>query len=76
MAARVGNPEITRSAYLKVSVARCRMAKNKRIKKNWSDEDVQILIWVISKYCDSRRYADVEKDMVNQVISRIRRIGL
>jgi hypothetical protein len=41
------------------------MAKNKRIKKNWSDEDVQILIWVISKYCDSRRYADVEKDMVS-----------
>lgn len=28
------------------------MIKNKRIKKNWSEEDVTIFIWVVSKYAD------------------------
>jgi hypothetical protein len=37
------------------------MIKNKRIKKNWSEEDVQILIWVTSKYADMKRYQDIEK---------------
>ena len=40
------------------------MIKNKRIKKNWSEEDVQILIWVISKYADQKGFRDVEKDIV------------
>jgi hypothetical protein len=35
------------------------MIKNKRIKKNWSEEDVLILIWVISKYADSHGYFDI-----------------
>lgn len=43
------------------------MIKNKRIKKNWSEEDVQILIWVISKYADQKRYADIEKDIVKYI---------
>ena len=28
------------------------MIKNKRLKKNWSEEDIKILVWVISKYAD------------------------
>jgi len=36
-----------------------RMIKNKRIKKNWSEEDVKILIWLISKYADINHYHDV-----------------
>jgi hypothetical protein len=35
------------------------MIKNKRIKKNWSEEDVKILIWIISKYADINEYLDV-----------------
>lgn len=38
-----------------------KMIKNKRIKKNWSEEDVQILIWVISKYADKKHFEDIEK---------------
>ncbi len=41
-----------------------RMIKNKRIKKNWSEEDVKILIWLISKYADIYAYQDVERDIV------------
>lgn len=40
------------------------MIKNKRIKKNWSEEDVKILIWLISKYADINAYQDVERDIV------------
>jgi hypothetical protein len=40
------------------------MIKNKRIKKNWSEEDVKILIWLISKYADINHYHDVERDLV------------
>ena len=40
------------------------MIKNKRIKKNWSEEDVKILIWLISKYADINHYQDVERDFV------------
>jgi len=29
-----------------------KMIKNKRIKKNWSEEDVKILTWIVSKYSD------------------------
>lgn len=37
------------------------MIKNKRIKKNWSEEDVKILIWVVSKYCDFKNIDSIEK---------------
>lgn len=40
------------------------MIKNKRIKKNWSEEDVLILIWVTSKYADLKGIAHVERDFV------------
>lgn len=28
-----------------------RMLKNKRLKKNWSNEDAQILFWTFSNFC-------------------------
>lgn len=40
------------------------MIKNKRIKKNWSEEDVKILIWVVSKYSDFRNIDNIGKELV------------
>ena len=40
------------------------MIKNKRIKKNWSEEDLKILIWVISKYCHYYGISNVRDGMV------------
>ena len=40
------------------------MIKNKRIKKNWSEEDVLILIWIVSKYADSKFIDYIERDLV------------
>lgn len=40
------------------------MIKNKRIKKNWSEEDVLILIWIVSKYADSKYIDYIERDLV------------
>lgn len=40
------------------------MIKNKRVKRNWGNEDVSILLWVISKYCDMNKVRSVEKDLV------------
>ena len=36
-----------------------KMVKNKKIKKNWSEEDVKILAWVVSKFCDHHHIADL-----------------
>lgn len=51
------------------------MIKNKRIKKNWSEEDVQILIWVISKYADKNHFVDIEKELVGMMSFRMSRTG-
>ena len=51
------------------------MVKNKRVKKNWSDEDVQIIIWVISKYSDFQGIKDIENDLVYYCLFSIMRIG-
>jgi uncharacterized membrane protein len=51
------------------------MIKNKRIKKNWSEEDVQILIWVISKYADKKGFEDIEKDLVRLSLIRTLKTG-
>jgi hypothetical protein len=32
------------------------MIKTKRIKRNWGEEDIKILIWIISKYSDLKGY--------------------
>jgi len=39
-----------------------KMLKNKRIKKNWSEEDIKILVWVLSKYADLHAIVDIEAD--------------
>lgn len=39
-----------------------KMLKNRKIKKNWSDEDLKILVWVVSKYADMHCFVDLEKD--------------
>ena len=47
-------------------MATCRidkMVKNKKIKKNWSEEDLKILTWVVSKYSDLHCIIDLEKDL-------------
>ena len=38
-----------------------KMVKNKKLKKNWSEEDVKILVWVISKYCDKHHIDNADK---------------
>lgn len=40
------------------------MQKTRRIKRNWGQEDLKILIWIISKYSDLHGYQDLEKDIV------------
>jgi hypothetical protein len=40
-----------------------KMVKNKKIKKNWSEEDVKILAWIVSKYSDLHCIIDLEKDL-------------
>ena len=41
------------------------MIKTRRIKRNWGQEDLKILVWIISKYCDQHNYTDLEKDIVH-----------
>jgi hypothetical protein len=36
-----------------------KMLKNKRVKKNWSEEDVKILVWIVSKYADVLGWTDL-----------------
>ena len=52
-----------------------RMIKNKRIKKNWSEEDVNILIWVISKYCQFHGFLSIKESLVSYFLFRARQIG-
>ena len=38
------------------------MFKNKKIKKNWSEEDLKILVWIVSKYAEKHNIANIEKE--------------
>ena len=40
------------------------MRKTRRIKKNWGEDDLKILIWILSKYCTLKKIQDPEKEMV------------
>ena len=40
------------------------MIKTKRIKRNWGEEDLKILIWIVSKYSDLKNYTDLERNLV------------
>ena len=52
------------------------MIKNKKVKKNWSGEDVQLLTWVVSKYADYKGVNSIERDLVFIVLCRMLRIGI
>jgi hypothetical protein len=51
------------------------MFKTRKIKRNWGQEDLKILIWVISKYCDLKEYVDLEKDIVRLMLFRPTKTG-
>lgn len=36
----------------KFALSYYRIVKNNKLKKNWSTEDLQILVWLISKYIE------------------------
>ncbi len=43
------------------------MVKNRKVKKNWSDQDLKILIWIVAKYCEKKRIKDVYTGIVNKL---------
>lgn len=43
-----------------------KMMKNRKIKKNWSEEDLKILVWTISKYADLHDILNLEKDISHE----------
>ena len=47
------------------------MAKNKRIKKNWSEDDIKILVWILSKYSELHSISNLEKDLTFEDWERI-----
>ena len=38
--------------------------KNKKIKKNWSNEDLKVLVWIVGKYCEKNRIRDLNNGIV------------
>jgi hypothetical protein len=53
------------------------MIKNKRVKKNWTTEDLLILIWVVGKYIHSKNIKDPYYGLVCIFLHllEIRRLG-
>lgn len=35
--------------------------KTKKIKKNWGSDDIEIFLWIISKYSDLKSYSNINK---------------
>lgn len=50
------------------------MIKNRRLKKNWSSEDIMILAWIVGKYA---QYHSIKKmdQFVNLTLLRESKIG-
>lgn len=44
------------------------MVKNWKVKKNWSEQDLKILIWIVAKYCEKKRIRDVYTGIVKILI--------
>lgn len=65
--AYISDESILRMVSLRIE----KMLKNKRVKKNWSEEDIKILVWVVSKYADFHSYTNLEKDMSGEDWQRI-----
>ena len=52
------------------------MIKNRKVKKNWSGEDLKILVWIVAKYCEKKRIKDVYIGIVKfMLFFRKSRIG-
>ena len=51
-----------------------KMVKNKRLKKNWSEEDIRILVWIVSKYCDQQGISNIEKELGEDDWERIAKL--
>ena len=47
------------------------MLRNKKTKKNWNENDIDILVWVLNKY--TSRYA---KKSVHSFVSHFLNLGL
>lgn len=41
-----------------------RMVKNKKIRKNWSNKDLKILVWIIAKFCEKNKIKDIYSGIV------------
>ena len=41
------------------------MVKSKKVKKNWNDEDLKILVWTVGKYCEKNQIRDLADGIVN-----------
>ena len=54
----INSHKINSICEIRVEKYRCslfRMIKNRKIKKNWSSEDILLLVWVIGKYIDQNQ---------------------
>ena len=51
--------EFTKSRIDKYAYLYIRMVKNRKIKKNWSNQDLKILVWIVAKYCEKKKIKDV-----------------
>ena len=49
------------------------MLKNKKVKKNWSNEDLKVLVWIVGKYCEKKRIKDLHNGIVLLLIYRRRK---
>ncbi len=54
-----------RNQNIEVLLFPSRMLKTKKLKRNWGEEDLKILIWIVSKYCEYKSIQDIDKDLVN-----------
>ena len=67
--------EEDRNQNIEVPLFPSRMLKTKKLKRNWGEEDLKILIWIVSKYCDYKGIQDIDKDLVNYHLFRPLKIG-
>lgn len=51
------------------------MLKTKKLKRNWGEDDLKILVWVVSKYGEVKELQDLEKDIVRPSLPRLLKTG-
>ena len=67
--------EFTKSRIDKYGYIYIRMVKNRKIKKNWSNQDLKILVWIVAKYCEKKKIKDVYIGIVIYQLRRKNTIG-